>query len=302
MLETAHSLSVDLLAAEVVSAFRSRAIRSILLKGPSITRWLYSDGEHRPYGDCDLLVPPGQAGDAQDVLLSLGFRYGFESSGPGELEEDLFWTRGRDTVDLHVTLHGARANPARVWSALSERVECETVGGCDMDVLTSDARAMQVALHVAHHGRREPVPMRDLERALETLPLDVWERAAVLSDDLDAIPAFAAGLSLLPAGQAIVDRLGIEKDRSVKGLLSAETAPTVAFTIEELRTARGVFAKAVLVVRKAFPNRTYMRLYWPRARRGRLGLVAAHCQRIASKARQLLPALIAWNRARRASR
>ena len=302
VLETAHSISVDLVTAEVVSAFRSRGIPAILLKGPTITHWLYADGEHRPYSDSDLLVPPHRAAAAQDVLLSLGFRYGYESLGPGELEEGLFWTRGRDTVDLHVTLQGVRADPAHVWSVLSAQVEREIVGGLDVNVLTPTARAMHVALHAAHHGRREPMPMGDLERALETLPRDTWTKAGELAQRLDASGAFGAGLSLLPTGQEIVDSLGIERDRSVEAVLSAETAPGLAFALEEMRTTRGAAAKVRFVARKVFPARTYMRLYWPRARRGTTGLALAHCQRIATKIGTVVPAIIAWQRARRESR
>ena len=302
MLETARSLSVDLVTAEVVSALREREVPSILLKGPAIGRWLYSDGEHRPYGDCDLLVSSQQARDAEDVLLALGFRYGYESLRPGELEEGLFWTRGLDTVDLHFTLHGMHADPALVWAVLSAHVEPDTVAGAEVDVLTPIARAMQVALHAAHHGRGEQTPMRDLERALEILPFDMWSEATELAGRLDAVSAFATGLSLLPAGRAIVERVGVEADSSVKALLHAGTAPTIAFTMEELRTTHGVAAKARLAWRKVFPARAYMRLYWPLARRGALGLAVAYCWRVAYKLAKLPAGLIAWGRARRASR
>jgi hypothetical protein len=86
------------------------------------------------------------------------------------------------------------------------------------------------------------------------------------------------------------------------GLLSSETAPTIAFTLEELRATHGIAAKALLIARKVFPSQTYMRLYWPSARRGKVGLAVAYLHRIAGKARQLVPALIAWRRARKASR
>ena len=302
VLETARSLAVDLVTAEVVSAFRERGVPSILLKGPSIAIWLYRDGAPRPYGDSDLLVPPAQAAHAQQVLLSLGFRYGYESLGPGVLADDLFWIRGRDTVDLHSTLHGVRADPERVWRVLSEHTEVQKVAGQGINVLDPTARAMHVALHAAHHGRREAVPMTDLARALELLPFAAWAQAGELATEIDAGAAFATGLSLLPAGQAIVERLGMEQDGSVNALLSAHTAPTVAFTLEELRKTAGPAAKARFVVRKAFPTRTYMRVYWPIARRGSAGLVVAYCQRIVHKMGKLLPAIIAWRRARRASR
>jgi hypothetical protein len=247
-------------------------------------------------------VPPEQKAQAQEVLLSLGFRYGYESLGPGQLEEGLFWTRGIEAVDLHTTLLGIRGAPEIVWATLSEHIENATVGGLEVNVLEPTARAMHIALHAAQHGRQEPTPMKDLARALEMLPLETWEQAAELAAELDAAGAFATGLSLMPTGGAIVRRLGIQRDRSVKALLAADTAPTVAFSLEELRSTSGITAKARFVARKAFPTRTYMRLYWPVARRGRAGLALAYCRRIVHKVGKLVPATIAWNRARRASR
>jgi hypothetical protein len=301
MLQVAHSLTVDLLTVEVVSAFRQRGVPSILLKGPTIANWLYPDGRPRPYGDCDLLLPPEHTASAQEVLLRLGFHYGYESLGPGALEEGLFWTRGLDTVDLHSTLQGINADPDRVWAVLSRHVQQERVGGLEVDALSLAARAMHVALHAAQHGRRDAVPMQDLARALELVPIEMWQEATRIAMQLDAAGSFATGLSLLPRGETVVQRLGIEKDSSVRGLLFADTAPTVSFTLEELRTTSGIVGKLRLVARKAFPTRAHMRLYWPLARRGTLGLAAAYCTRIATKLGKLVPALIAWSRARRQS-
>jgi hypothetical protein len=298
-LETAYSLSVDLLTREVVSALRDRNVPSILLKGPTIANWLYRDGHPRPYVDSDLLVPPEHTASAREVLLGLGFSYGYESLGPGALEEGLFWTRGHDTVDLHSTLQGIRANPDRVWAVLSQHVQDEVVGGLEVYALTPTARAMHVALHAAQHGRREAVPMEDLSRALKLVPIEMWRQAAGIAMQLDAAGSFATGLSLLPQGETVVQQLGIEKDSSVRGLLFADTAPTVAFTLEELRTTPGIAGKSRFVARKAFPTRAHMRLYVPLARRGTVGLAAAYCTRIFSKLGKLVPALIAWSRARR---
>jgi len=303
ILEAAHSLSVDLVTTEVVAALLDHGVHSILLKGPAIASWLYRNGDHRPYGDCDLLVSPDQKIPAQEVLVSLGFRYGYESLGPGALEEGLFWTRGLDTVDLHTNIHGIGVDDARTWAVLSsEYVERGTVGGREVDVLNPAARAMHIALHAAQHGRRELTPMADLARAVEVLPFEMWRQSAELAMRLDAAATFATGLALVPAGEAIVERLGIEKDNSVRALLLADTAPTVAFTLEDLRRTRGAVAKARFVGRKTFPTSEHMRLYYGVARRGRGGLALSYCQRIAGKLGKVVPGLIAWGAARRASR
>src|SRR5688500_570990 len=91
-LATAASLMIDSLTAEVVAAFRTRGIRSIVLKGPSFQLWLYRKGEFRPYVDTDLLISPHDFQQAQSELRALGFRYGLESAAPGDgLPEGLGW-------------------------------------------------------------------------------------------------------------------------------------------------------------------------------------------------------------------
>ena len=144
--------------------------------------------------------------------------------------------------------------------------------------------------------------MEDLARAVEVLPFELWRQSAELAMRLDAAATFATGLSLLPSGDAIVERLGIARDSSVRALLFADTAPTVAFTLEALRSTRGIAAKARFLARKAFPSRTYMRVYFRLARRGPAGLGLAYGQRAVQKLGKLVPGLIAWSRARRGSR
>jgi hypothetical protein len=301
-METAHSLSVDLVTAEVVSALRDRGVRSILLKGPAIVKWLYADGALRPYDDSDLLIATSDLSTAKNVLLEMGFRYGYESLGPGQLQEGLFWARGHEMVDLHSTIYGVGAEPARVWAVLSRQLETAKVGGIEVEILAPPARAMLVALHAARHGRAEPRPITDLQRALEQVPSETWKEAAELAKEIEAAPAFATGLSLVAGGETLVRRLGLEKDTSVDGLLAAATAPTVAFTLEELRTTPGLLPKARFVARKTFPSPTYMRFVSPLARHGAAGLIVAYCLRIVQKSRAFIPALSAWFRARRESR
>src|SRR5436190_669168 len=50
---------------------RNDGIRNILLKGPSVARWLYRDDERRIYGDIDLLVSPGEFQRAEALLVGL---------------------------------------------------------------------------------------------------------------------------------------------------------------------------------------------------------------------------------------
>jgi hypothetical protein len=69
----AEVLARDLATAEAVDSLRGAGVRSIVLKGPSIARWLYGDGSPRPYVDSDLLVSAARLDAAARVLASIGY-------------------------------------------------------------------------------------------------------------------------------------------------------------------------------------------------------------------------------------
>src|SRR5918997_1692594 len=87
--ETAISLAVDRMSAEVIRALEDAAVEAILLKGPAIVHQLYDPGEHRPYVDCDLLIPAAAEPAAAAVLRELGFTpgAGFGIPDPGVANE-----------------------------------------------------------------------------------------------------------------------------------------------------------------------------------------------------------------------
>src|SRR5512132_1770423 len=110
----AANLAVDVVTAEVVGALRGEGVRSILLKGPAISAWLYGEETEAPrtYDDLDLLVPPEAAERSHRVLTGLGFANRFAEFAPGELvEHSSEWLRPGSpvVVDLHRTVFGARA-------------------------------------------------------------------------------------------------------------------------------------------------------------------------------------------------
>src|SRR5437764_1088382 len=83
-------------------------------------------------------------------------------------------------------------------------------------LLAAAGRALHVALHAAQHGARWEWGIRDLEQAVDRLPLGVWEQAAALAARLEATRAFAAGLSLLPGGDELRMRLGISDEKTIE--------------------------------------------------------------------------------------
>jgi hypothetical protein len=76
----AGRLSVDYESGSAIRALESAQIQCILLKGPSVARWLYEPEDARTYADTDLLVPSESFDAAVAVLARLGFEPEFEEA------------------------------------------------------------------------------------------------------------------------------------------------------------------------------------------------------------------------------
>ncbi len=297
VLGTVRSLLVDQVTSEVSAALCDREVPSILLKGPSIARWLYQDGTPRPYNDCDLLIKPDRLAAAQSVLRDLGFLDEKARLGHPRLESH-GWTRGRDRIDVHITLIGIGAPPPVVWETMSSMTETHHVAGADVQVLQRTALALHIALHAAQHGRDDDKPKEDLLRALRAMPLEQWRDAADLAKRLRATDAFAVGLRLVPEGRDLASRLSLPLAGSADAALRADPVP-LALGFEHLASTPGVGARLALLREELFPTPAFMRWSSPVARRGRLGLAASYCWRPLKLATQAIPGFLAWRRARR---
>ena len=297
------SVAVDAVAAEVVTALRNAEITPILLKGPSVTRWLYRPESARVSVDVDLLVAPAARHAAEHVLTELGFR-----PLPANVEDEgrhaRTWRRRGSpiAVDLHFTLPGVRVAREEAWRVLSRDTERLSVGGVDVETLSPGGRALHVAIHAAQLGFASEKPLADLRRALTQLPLEVWRDAAALASDLRAEPMFTTGLGLLEPGKAVLATLGIAEQKTLDVALRAGSPPDLALGLHRLTTIPGLLPKAAFVARKAVPPPAWMRAWLPLARRGNVGLAAAYAWRPVWIALRLPAALRAWRRARNESR
>jgi hypothetical protein len=298
------NLAIEAATLEVVRALEHAGVRSIVLKGPSLIRWLYADEGARSSTDVDVLVSPRDFDRAEEVLAGLGF----ELHSLEGIPHDRPWNahgwhgpRGID-VDLHRALVGVGTSPEDAWQVLRAEVEAMSMDATRVEVLGPIARALHVALHAAQHGIRYPKALSDLERALNKLPPATWRRAAELAVRLDAVPAFSAGMRLLPAGAAFLDSLALSKAETVEAVLLASSPPQTAGGFEWLARVPGVRAKTELLVRKLFPPRPWLRAWSPLARRGTLGLVAAYAWRPLWVLLHAGPGFLAWRRARRRAR
>jgi len=297
----AGNLRIDAATAEVLGEFRAIGVEALLLKGPSIARWLY-DGT-RGYTDCDLWVRPGNGEAAERVLRGLGYEKAVDKGGLPDWwqEHGSDWTRSADgvCVDLHRTLPGVGVDAESAWRTLSATTETLEVACYPARALSLPARALHIALHAAHHGPAWGAVLADLERACDRVDDTVWVQGAALAEELAALDGFGAGLRLLPAGSALADRLDLPPNRSVEVALQARTTPPTALGFEQLRSARGPWARAKIVTRKLVPPPGFMRHWSPAAAQGRRQLVRAYFRRALWLLRAAPRGWRAWREARR---
>jgi len=300
----AANLAVDAVTAEVVAALRADGVGSLLLRGPAISTWLYSEETESPrtYDDLDLLVTPDQEERCAAVLTGLGFYNRSWAFAPGEtVEHASEWHRSesRIAVDLHRGLFGVKTDPHTLWREVAAGAERLDVAGDQVDVPSRPARLLIVTLHAAHHGISEPKPLRDLAVAIERADPPLWQEAAALAVRLSAVPSFAAGLLLIPEGVAIAKQLGIADAVDTEAALLAQSPTATAYGFARLAAIPGLRRKAAFLARKLFPTPSFMRHAFPIARRGRIGLAMAYLWRPIWLLAHAGPGLIAWLRARR---
>ncbi len=287
-LETARSLGLDHVAAEVSAALRRADIPVVLLKGAALATWLYDDGAVRPYGDIDLLVAPAEHSRAEAVLVSLGFddwRLGLSPLEAAAHARE--WARDGVYVDLHHSLWGVGLDPALAWLLLVEGTETLAVGGGQLSVLGRPAQALHVALHAAQHGPRHPKPAQDLARALTRLPIDTWQQAAALAGRLGAAEAMGAGLRLAAGGPDLAARLGLPSRAPLVVEVSATSRARGAKALAKVIATPGIGPKSVRAARLAVPSCSLVRLSVPFAARSRAGLAVGYVWLVLSRIRRL---------------
>lgn len=255
LLRAARALAVDAVTAQVVAAFQRAGIPSILLKGPSIARWLYPHGG-RTYGDTDLLIRHSDIPAADEVLRALGFvdlLDGWSDAEREPLEVARTYVRSGGlpgAVDLHWSLHQLPdVGPDVVWDAFEAHLGTLTVAGVEATVLDATALAMHIVLHALQHGHGAHTG-EDLRRVVAALPAEGWAQVAALAVELGVEKDLAAGLRLDPAGAVVAGDLGLADPAVEDTSAWSSSAPRGAVTLtllgeastlrEKLRKARWV--------------------------------------------------------------
>jgi Uncharacterised nucleotidyltransferase len=294
LLRIGAALRLDAVAGQLSAELRRAGVPSIVFRGPAIRHAFYADASYRAYDDVDLLVPPERLAEARAILARNGFSPVIDSS------QSQPWVRDDGvTIDLHTTIVGVEADPVSVWEELARDTGTLALGSEVVDIPTRTTLAFIVALHAAQHGASAGKALSDLERALEQVPPDEWGVAATLARRLEALPAFAAGLGLVPAGRERARQLELPAERSAEVALRVASAPPTAIGLQRLAATAGLASKARVIAVELVPSPAFMRSMYPIARRGAAGLAAAYAWRPFWLLRHLFPALRARRRARK---
>jgi hypothetical protein len=279
----ARNFVIDVLTAEVASAFTGEGIDTIVLKGPVLARWLYLS-EVRPYGDSDLMVAPENRARAVSVLKRLGFAEHCAwmptplSLDPGGTA---FNRPDGGIVDLHCQLPGLDGDPDAIWGRLAASAERMVIAGVELRVPDRDMVLLHVVLHAAHHANVvDGKPLEDLRRALALVEETEWSRALELAQTYGGVPAFAAGLRLLPESRDLARRLDLDQVQSLQHEIRRENNVIAEELYALLSADVGFGRKLAIAASDLFPRPDYMRWWSPLARRGRLGLAASYLWRV----------------------
>jgi hypothetical protein len=247
----------------------SAGISSIVLKGPSIARWLYPSGG-RTYVDTDLLVPGADFGRAADVLMGLGFRAKLEGFHPFEVGDSLatespmtrLLSAGHGppgTVDLHHNLSALAVDDEALWAALEADTETLTVAGVTTTVLGRTALAFHIVVHAVQHDFHSHTG-EDLRRVVAALPSDDWGPVALLAGRLRAQDLLGFGLRRSPAGAEIADGLGLPDLPPGDWRFSVASAPRGSMSLQAFRSAKGVRTKLRWIRWTLLPSPAKIRL------------------------------------------
>ncbi len=279
LIGAAVTMAVDHVTEEVVDAFGRAGVPSMLLKGPSIARWLYPNGG-RAYRDTDLLVRADDFARAAGVLRTLGF------GAPSHALVDHAHTYAREVggyaqaVDLHRTLPYVAAPPTEVWRTLRHEHDTITLGAVEVDVLGLPQRCLHVAMHALQHTFEARGPFEDLRRAIAASSIEEWTEATSVSRTLGAEDALAAGLCLVPEGAALSARLGLtERRRGIVRIAATVDQGLPAYQLQRFLDADTFGERVRLFVNPVALSPANLRQVSPLARRGRVGLGLAYVAR-----------------------
>ncbi|HWF50474.1 MAG TPA: nucleotidyltransferase family protein [Solirubrobacteraceae bacterium] len=300
----AQRLRVDSWTAEVVRALRAHGVRPILLKGPSIVRWLYSDDPGaRTYVDSDLIVSPADTTRAWAVVAELGFQQKEHPRLEADEQHARVFRRARDgaRLDLHRGFHGLQSVPSeRAWRAIATGTATISVGGADIEIPSAVVRTLLLILHLGPSDEAGSKAWEDLARGLERVTADQWRAAGQIARELDAEHELAERLRRVPGGAQLANELGLTQRGSTYyrliGALQRREAPDDVFALAILSSMTDNRARLRYIHGKLWPDSDTLRRRSALARRGARGLAMAHATHITAAIARVPRALAAWRK------
>ncbi|HWD53967.1 MAG TPA: hypothetical protein VG346_02540, partial [Acidimicrobiales bacterium] len=175
------------------------------------------------------------------------------------------------------------------------------LGDVGVDVLGVPERCLHMAVHAVQHAfeiGEASGPFEDLRRAVAAGTIEEWSEAATVSRVLGAEDAMAAGLCLVPAGEALCARLRLTTAR--RGIVRIATTvdhnDLPAYQLQRFVDAENLGERLRLLVNPIMLSPANLRQVSPLARHGRVGLGLAYAARPFVVASRVGSALISRRR------
>ena len=266
-------------AAEIVQALNSAGIRVLLLKGLALEHSVYGSRGLRQMSDADLLVSPGDALKARDVIESLGFESRpLKSSLYRRIIMDLGnhlpeMHRGGISVDLHHRLFGARAT-ALTEKALSAPGRV-TAAGMTCNVLPPRINFLNLVSHLRKHDIKGEFQLRlycDIYLLLQQSETEVLAdelaeeaRMAGIEEEVKMVLYIMKEVYDVNVPDRFTEDVRPELIDLKRFLVNLEdpgyAAPVTAteFYRRNLRAIKGIKGKLIFIAGDLFPSVTFMK-------------------------------------------
>lgn len=142
--------------ARLVAALAARGIRVAAFKGATLAAALYGDLAAREYNDIDLIVPPSQLDEAEDVVLSFGYRGAqgdrrFRRAFLSYQGQYMFVRAGQPAVDLHWAFTGSHLPFPLAAEEIWRSLDVVRIGPHDVPAVVG----ADLPLLLAGHGTKE---------------------------------------------------------------------------------------------------------------------------------------------------
>lgn len=266
-------------AVEIIRVLGNAGIRVLMLKGLALEHSVYGSRGLRQMSDADLLVSPGDALRARDVIASLGYEsHPLKSPLYRRIELDLGnhlpeMHRGGISVDLHHRLFGARGTLLTEMAVNAP--DMVTAAGTTCNVLPPRISFLSLVAHLQKHDIKGEFQLRlycDIYLLLLkyrgdilTAQLNEEAREAGIEEEVKVVLYLMKVLydfDVPPEFTADVRIELIDINRFLVNLEDpgyAEPGSAAEFYSRNLRSVNGIGGKLIFIAGDLFPSVTFMK-------------------------------------------